>query len=257
MLTGIDHLVIAVEDPDAAVDLLERVAGLEPGGGGRHDALGTLNRLVWLGESYLELIGVFDRALAATSWIGRPTMAALAAGGGLATWACATDDLAGDAARMATGDAAWSGPIDGERRGPEGRVVRWRLAHPAVLGPASPFLIEHDGAGAEWTPEERAERGRFLHPIGGRVRLATLEVAAGLEPATRSFARALGLAVTANGNGSSTLAIGEQQVRFRVPGSGTGSWPAATVVLEVDRVVPERTVDLPGVTVVVRSGVRG
>ncbi len=257
MLTGIDHLVLATTDPDAAVDRLKREAGLAAGGGGRHERLGTFNRLVWLGDTYLELIGVFDPALAATTWIGRPTLAALAAGGGLATWACATDDLAGDTERMPTGDAAWSRLIDGERRRPDARVVRWRLAHPAVLGPASPFLIEHDGAGAEWTPEERAERGRFVHPIGGRVRLVTLEVAAGLEPATRSFARALDIAVAADGNGSPTLAIGEQTVRFRVPGAGTGSSPAATVVLEVDRVVPDRAVDLPGATVVVRSGVRG
>src|SRR6476659_9801823 len=96
MLLGIDHLVIAVADPDAAAAELEAKLGLAPGDGGRHDRLGTFNRLVWLGDSYLELIGVFDRAAAAGSWIGAPTLRALEAGGGLATWAIASDDLAAD-----------------------------------------------------------------------------------------------------------------------------------------------------------------
>ena len=66
-----------------------------PGGGGRHETLGTFNRLVWLGDTYLELIGVFDRAIAERSWVGAPTVRALDAGGGLATWAVATDDIDG------------------------------------------------------------------------------------------------------------------------------------------------------------------
>ena len=51
MLTGIDHLVIACADPDAAAADLERTIGLAAGGGERHDALGTYNRIVWLGDS--------------------------------------------------------------------------------------------------------------------------------------------------------------------------------------------------------------
>ena len=69
MFLGIDHLVIAVTDPDHATAQLERVLGLAATNGGRHDALGTFNRLVWLGDTYVELIGVFDRALAERSWM--------------------------------------------------------------------------------------------------------------------------------------------------------------------------------------------
>ena len=61
MLLGIDHLVIAVRDPDAAAATIERDLGIAFTGGGRHDAWGTFNRLAFLGDSYLELIGVFDR----------------------------------------------------------------------------------------------------------------------------------------------------------------------------------------------------
>ena len=100
MILGIDHLVIAVADPDGAADEVARALGLVPGGGGRHEQLGTFNRLIWLGDSFLELIGVFDPVLAAASWIGAPAERALEAGGGLATWAVATDDIDGDIARL-------------------------------------------------------------------------------------------------------------------------------------------------------------
>ena len=91
MLTGIDHLVVAVPDVDAAAAELEAAVGLRATGGGRHPGQGTLNRLVWFGDSYLELIGVEDTTLAASSWIGRPTLAVLdrSSDGGLATWAIA------------------------------------------------------------------------------------------------------------------------------------------------------------------------
>src|SRR5512140_1596858 len=113
MLLGIDHLVIAVADPDRAAADLERDLGLEASGGGRHAALGTFNRLVWLGDSYLELIGVFDRALAEGSWIGAPTVRALDAGGGLATWALASDALDRDVADLRSAGADLAEPIPG------------------------------------------------------------------------------------------------------------------------------------------------
>ena len=153
MLLAIDHLVIAVDDPDDAAAQVETRLGLAPGGGGRHDALGTFNRLVWLGDTYLELIGVFDRALAASSWIGRPTLRALDAGGGLATWAIATDAIDDEGAGLRARGSGIAEPIGGERHGPDGAVVRWRLAAPPHLEPrdrrSSSSTIPR---AAEWTP---------------------------------------------------------------------------------------------------------
>ena len=40
-----------------------QTVGLAPGGGGRHPRSGTFNRLVWLGDTYLELMGVSDPEL--------------------------------------------------------------------------------------------------------------------------------------------------------------------------------------------------
>ena len=42
--------------------LLEAALGLAVTGGGRHELGGTFNRLAFLGDTYLELIGVFDRS---------------------------------------------------------------------------------------------------------------------------------------------------------------------------------------------------
>ena len=144
MFLGVDHLVIAVADPDEAAAQLERELGLAATGGGRHDALGTFNRLIWLGDSYLELIGVFDRALAESSSIGAPTLRTLDMGGGLVTWATATDELEHDVAALRGAGSDLGEPIAGERRRTDGDIVRWRLSTPRQLGPGDPpFLIEH------------------------------------------------------------------------------------------------------------------
>jgi Glyoxalase-like domain len=213
VLVGIDHVVLAVEDPDATAGQLEEKLGLRAGGGGRHDALGTFNRLVWLGDSYVELIGVFDSELAARSWLGPPVMAAIERGGGLATWAVAVDDLDAQL-RWLPPDAGFAGPLDGERRREDGRVVRWRLAHPPALSPTGPFLIEHDVSGAEWTPDERSARAAEQHPVGGRVRLASLEVATD-NPAVAAgrLRRLLATSAEPAGRAAVRIVLGRQELR--------------------------------------------
>jgi hypothetical protein len=213
MLLGIDHVVIAVADPDVAAAELEVKLGLAPSGGGRHDRLGTFNRLVWLGDSYLELIGVFDRVAASGSWIGAPTLRALGAGGGLATWAIASDDLAADVATLQGRGSALAEPVDGERVRPDGRVVRWRLSATEQLGPdRPPFLIEHDPAAAEWSPADRADRA------AGPTRLDVLELGVDdLDRTSQAFLRAVGLRFRPSliGGGARDADIGTQRVRLR------------------------------------------
>jgi hypothetical protein len=259
MLLGIDHVVIACADPDAAAAELERELGLRAGGGGRHEALGTFNRLVWFGDTYLELIGVFDRELAERSWIGAPTVRALDAGGGLATWAAATDDIDGDVARLNAGGAGLTDPIAGERTRPDGRVVRWRLSVPRELGPQRPpFLIEHDATAAEWSPEERAARASEVHPSGAAVRLTTLEL-----PTTDAPGTIAGLMRTVRigpfrpslaGSGARDALVGGQTLRLR-PQRGLPSsdpWPVATIQLIADGSTEPRDAELLGCRFVVR-----
>ena len=259
MLLGIDHLVIACADPDAAAADLERELGLRAGGGGRHEALGTFNRLVWLGDTYLELIGVFDRDLAERSWIGAPTVRALDAGGGLATWAVATDDIDADVARLNDGGAGLAEPIDGERLRPDGRVVRWRLSVPRELGPERPpFVIEHDATAAEWTPEDRAVRASEVHPIGGAVRVSTLELPMSDMPGTIA-----GLMRTVRigpfrpslaGGGMRDAVVGRQTIRLRPDRNMTALPTRAvpTIHLTVDGPIEPLAVQVGGCRFVVR-----
>jgi hypothetical protein len=236
MLAGIDHVVLAVEDPEAVAATLAEKLGLEATGGGRHEAMGTFNRLVWLGDSYLELIGVIDRELAVRSWLGPPVLAAIERGGGLATWAVAVDDLDRQLTWLPP-DAGFVGPLDGERRRDDGRIVRWRLAHPPALDATTPFLIQHDVTGAEWTPDERTARAEQRHPVGGRVRLAGIEIATDTAPVAAGRLRRL-LATSAEpaGRGVVRIALGRQEARI-VQARPRG---VAAVDLLVDIPLPRR-----------------
>jgi hypothetical protein len=252
MFLGIDHLVIAVADPDEAAAQLERALGLAATGGGRHEALGTFNRLIWLGDSYLELIGVFDRALAESSWIGAPTLRTLDMGGGLVTWAIATDKLEHDVAALRGAGSDLGEPTAGERRRTDGDNVRWRLSTPRQLGPGNPpFLIEHRPTSAEWTPTDRANRSTQRHPIGGPVRMAVLELPVDdLNGTIQRLLRTTGLRFrpSLSGGGSRDADIGGQTVRLRPRRRGSGS-----VVIRLVAPVPEpRTAQLLGCRWVVR-----
>ena len=247
MLIGIDHLVIAVADPDEAASTLESSLGLTPGGGGRHDALGTFNRLVWLGDTYLELIGVFDETLAAASWVGVPATRALAAGGGLATWAVASDDLRDDVEALRAQGSDLSGLIAGERLRPDGRVVRWRLAAaPELDRELPPFLIEHDASSAEWTPAERTAR------LAGSARLTTLELTVSdVSTTIGQYLRTTGLRFRPSlaGQGAREAAIGAQSVRLRP--RRDPQTPAVTIHLAITGASGEA--DLLGCHWIVRS----
>ena len=180
VLLGIDHLVIAVRDPDAAADELAADLGLAVTGGGRHEHAGTFNRLAFLGDTYLELIGVFDRSLAAAPAAvrGRASRSAVLDDGreGLATWAVATDDVAAEVERLRAAGSPIGDVAAGHGRGPTARSCAGSTAFP-VLGPdRPPFLIEHEPAGAEWGAEARAARAASGTRPAGRPVSITIPV---------------------------------------------------------------------------------
>ena len=219
MLTAIDHVLIACVDPDHAATEVEAAVGVRASAGGRHLAHGTFNRLIWLGDSYIELMGVFDESLAASSWWGRYALSVLERGGGFMGIVLASDDLAVDADRLRKAGSVLGEPEPGSRTRPDGRVVRWTIAHEPVpdLDLGLLFLIEHDPSGAEWTQDERAERATMSHPLGGPVRLERVEVpVASTQRATMRVHRDVGVAFRPSlaGAGARDGAVGRQTLRL-------------------------------------------
>lgn len=229
MLLRIDHLVIAVQDPDAAASELETAAGIAWTGAGRHEPLGTFNRLAFLGDSYLELIGVFDpgRLTANPGFaVGTAVWASLEAGReGFVSYALATDDVVAEVRRLQAAGSTIGDPSAGSRVRSDGEVVRWITAFPS-LGPGRPpFLIEHEHRGAEWGEAARAARAAFRHPVGGRLRLAGIELpVADLAGAMASHAAEVGLRFD-----EAAARVGEQLVRLR---AADGQPPIVDIVAE-------------------------
>ena len=96
----IDHVIYAVDDLDAAGAALFDREGLASVPGGRHEGWGTANRIVPLGESYLELIAVVDVEEAEQSEFGRAVRRALTEDQPLVGWVVATDDIDAVAGRL-------------------------------------------------------------------------------------------------------------------------------------------------------------
>ncbi|HEY7062227.1 MAG TPA: VOC family protein [Chloroflexota bacterium] len=165
MLTGIDHLVIAVPDLDAAIAAYQDL-GFRIVRGGRH-LVGTHNALVPFADgAYLELIAFYEPSPAHRWW------GPLQRGGGLVDYCLRTDALLADAAAFARGGVPMDEPVPMVRVRPDGYEVRWRLAiaHEGYRQVA-PFLIEDETPRAERVPADTA------HPNGATgVRSLTIAV---------------------------------------------------------------------------------
>ena len=256
VLTGIDHVIVAVSDPDGAAGELEQSLGLVAGGGGRHEAHGTFNRLFFLGDSYLELMGVFDDGIAQTSWWGAHMRSVLAkstdAQAGLVF---ATDDLTAELARLHSLGSPIGEPTAGERRRADGDVVRWSTARPPAPDPelGLMFVIEHDRGGAEWRAEDLAARATAEMPGLGTVRLARVELpVADVARSSMRLLRDFGLQFRPSlaGGGTRDTSIGSQTLRL-VPG---GRAPRATIVLRASALAEARRATLLGCDFVVEPG---
>ncbi len=254
MLVGIDHLIVAVADLDAAAARLEAALGLTVGEGGRHPGWGTRNRLAWWSDSYLELVTVEDEPAAAASWFGAAVLAALvgeAGGTGGAAGdaapvglALASDDLATDAAVTRSAEIT-----QGQRTRPDGRIVRWRIARPGSSGSGpgpwpTAFMIEHDRAAAEWTDGDRAARARAVHPLGTPVLLRSASLAVPSVPVAvgrlgREFA--LLFRPSLSGGGARDTSVGAQTLRIV---RARSDQPLMTIDLRGGRVA--RELDLLG-----------
>ncbi len=124
----IDHVLLAVADLAAAAREMEEHHGLASIAGGRHPGWGTANRIVPLGETYLELVAVVDEVEARQSVFGRWVASGANISGRPIGWArpCArhrrcAPAIRADCTRRVEGHAQWrpagmAGGWDGRSR---------------------------------------------------------------------------------------------------------------------------------------------
>lgn len=159
MLT-LDHIAISARTLEEGVAVVETALGVTLAGGGQHPHMATHNRLLGLGDLYLEVIAA-DPSAAKPAWPRWFDLDRFSGPPRLTNWICRTDDL--DAALAAS--PAGTGKSVSLQRGD----YRWRMAVPEdgilPFDNAFPALIAWQGD---------------LHPARALpdqgVRLETLEV---------------------------------------------------------------------------------
>jgi hypothetical protein len=151
----VDHVLMAVADLAAAGHEMEFRHGLASIEGGRHPKWGTANRIVPLGDSYLELVAVVDPAKAAVSVFGRWVASGVSTDHPIG-WAVRTSQLDEIARRLGL-------PVHtGSRTTPGGDELHWRSAgiDEAAAAPCLPFFIQ-------WAPQTPLPgQSSVRHPAG-------------------------------------------------------------------------------------------
>ena len=135
-MLAIDHVILPVRDLALEAAELEARHGLASVEGGRHPAWGTANRIVPLGDSYLELVAVVDDETAGRAAFGQ--WIAAATPGRVLGWAVRTDSI--DAIARKLGQPV----LPGSRTTPSGAVISWRSVGVDIAARERglPFFIE-------------------------------------------------------------------------------------------------------------------
>ncbi len=166
MFTRIDHVTICVADLDTGIAQFKKL-GFNMAAGGAHPGKGTHNAIAFNQEDYVELLAIRDeaehRAASLKPGSKNSTLSEfIAAGGGIRYVVVQSDDLAADVAAMRKRGVDVSDPIDGSRRTPAGRELRWRIATPGAQNALPLVFIE------QLTPlaERRKQVPAGDHPNG-------------------------------------------------------------------------------------------
>ena len=190
MLTAIDHIIIGVRNLEKAATQFSQKLGLAVSGSGIHPTGGTANRIIVIGDTYLELIAIHNPAEAQQSILDR-----LAIHEGYLNFVLASNDIEADSNAMINRGVTILGPSPGSLRSADGRTRSWsrtNIERPD-LAQRYPFIIQHDSTGEErrfrlagWTTPPD-------HALGAmQVRSTTIAVA-NLVEASHHFQHIYGL----------------------------------------------------------------
>lgn len=139
-MLAFDHIAISAATLDEGVAAVEAALGVTLAGGGQHPHMATHNRLLGLGDLYLEVIAI-DPSAPGPAWPRWFDLDHFSGPPRLTNWVARTDDLA---AALAAAPAGTGTPV-ALSRGP----YRWQMAVPAdgrlPFGGAFPALIQWQG----------------------------------------------------------------------------------------------------------------
>jgi hypothetical protein len=141
MMLRLDHLAISAGRLEDGVAAVEAALGTPMAGGGKHPLMGTHNRLLGLGDLYLEVIAIDPDAPPPSHprWFDLDHFTGPAR---LTNWVAACDDIA---LALAVGPPGW-GKATALARGD----YRWQMAVPQdgrlPFDEAFPALIQWEGA---------------------------------------------------------------------------------------------------------------
>lgn len=149
MTLTFDHIAVAAQTLAEGVAVVEQALGVALAGGGAHPHMATHNRLLGLGDLYLEVIAI-DPAAARPAWPRWFDLDQFAGPPSLTNWVARCDDLAAEVARspagvgvpvaLRRGDYAWemAVPADGKLPFDGGfpALIQWHGSlHPAMALP--------------------------------------------------------------------------------------------------------------------------
>lgn len=210
----IDHVIIAGPRLEALEDIFARL-GFAIVGGGTHPHLGTRNRIIILGEGYIELLGIADatrvspvlrrRIASGVAWVG---------------YALQSGEIEAEARAMRARGVDARGPTAGRLVAPDGSARSWRVVTIGTddLWAAAlplPFLIQHDSAG-ETHRRELAGADRLDPHLNSARRLLSVTLATPDAASLRDrYERAFGLMPESSPHASRfALADGAEWIRL-------------------------------------------
>ncbi|HEX3771269.1 MAG TPA: VOC family protein [Polyangiaceae bacterium] len=157
MITTFDHVTVAVRDVDAAVEAYERLTGSPPSWRGGHPDSGTVGALFSLGNAVIELTGPGrdpEAAAGLVDWLD-------ARGEGMQALAFGTNDASACVAALKAKGVRAAPPQEGEARGDDGGVRRYRSADlsPRSTRGLAVVVVEREGPSllASGAPADGAE----------------------------------------------------------------------------------------------------
>lgn len=218
MITGIDHVVVVVQDLEEAIRDYAAL-GFTVTPGGTHADGRTQNVLITFADgSYIEVLAFLDRERS----LDHPWRHRLDEGEGIEDFALGSDDLDADVARMQSEGARVGLEVgqvgDGGRRRPDGQELRWRTMR--FLQPegdaALPFIIQDVTARELRVPGGAATQHRL--PVAGIAGVTVAVRDLGLY--RERYAALLGASGVTRDGQRARIPIGSQWIELVTPEAG-------------------------------------